>query len=154
MNNYKLELLKKGVVAFIPRGNSMWPTLKDRGQTVILIKKTERLKRFDVGFFIRPNGQYVLHRVIQVTEKGYVFQGDGQDFTETVLEEDVIAYMEGFYRGKRYVEANNSKYLKEVERLYSNDKKRIKRVNCYLKRKAFINRIRRFLRLKVKKVVE
>ncbi len=154
MNNYKRELEEKGVLAFVPSGNSMWPTLKDKGQTVILIKKTERLNCLDVGFYTRPNGQYVLHRVVKVTEKGYVFQGDGQDFTEEIEEDNVIAYMEGFYRGKKYVSATSPKYVKEVENLLSNDEKRLKRVKRHLRRLAIKNKILKLFGKKVKKVIE
>ena len=154
MNSYKKELETKGVLAFVPSGNSMWPTLKDRGQTVILIKKTERLNKLDVGFFTRPNGQYVLHRVVNVLENGYVFQGDGQDFTEEIKEENVLAYMEGFYRGKKYVSATSPAYIKEVEKLLSSDEKRLKKVNRHLKLLAVKNKILKLFGKKVKKVIE
>lgn len=154
MNNYKKMLAENGMVAFVPKGESMWPTLKSNKQTVILISKTERLKKYDVGLFIRKNGQYVLHRVIEVLKDGYVFIGDGQDFTEEIKEENVIAVMEGFYCGKKYVSANSSKYLKNVEKYFSNEGKRLKKIKKHLKALAIKNKLLSFFGKKQKRDIE
>ena len=57
--NYKTEIEKNGVIAFVPRGNSMWPILKNRGQSVIIRKKTaeEKLAPFAVAFYERKSIQ-------------------------------------------------------------------------------------------------
>ena len=116
--DYKTELEKNKVIAFVPGGVSMWPTLKHRGQSVVVGLKTEKLKRFDVAFYMRENGSYVLHRVMQATEDGYVMCGDSQWWQEPVKEEQVFGVMLGFYRGKKYIEVTDSKYVKEVEKWY------------------------------------
>ena len=46
--DYEKELVKNGVIAFVPSGNSMWPTLKHRKQSVIVKLKTEKLKKLKV----------------------------------------------------------------------------------------------------------
>ena len=84
--NYKTELLKNGAIAFVPSGNSMWPILKNRKQSVIAVKKTEKLRRFDVALYERDNGAFVLHRVMKSTDYGYVICGDSQFSLEKVRE--------------------------------------------------------------------
>jgi len=121
--DYKEELLNRGAIAFVPRGNSMWPTLKDRAQPVIIELKTQRLKKYDVGFYTRSNGSYVLHRVIEVLDDGYLMIGDSQFNTEKVLEEQVFGVMKGFYIEKkankfRYVSCDDKKYLKKIDRWF------------------------------------
>lgn len=143
--DYKTELDKNGVLAFVPGGTSMWPTLKHAKQSVIVLLKTERLKEMDVALYLRKDGKYVLHRVIKVLQDGYVFTGDSLDFTETVLENEVVGVMVGFYRKKKYVDVLDEKYIEQVKKLYSNDKKRIKRANAYKKRKVFLHRIKRII---------
>lgn len=116
--DFKAQLEKNGSLAFVPSGNSMWPIIKNRGQSVIITKKKERLKKYDVAFYIRDNGAYVLHRVIEVTDSGYVTCGDAQFMREQVGEEQVFGVLAGFYVGKEYIDATNQKYLRKVKRWY------------------------------------
>ena len=45
--NYRTELEKNNVIAFVPGGNSMWPMLKNRGQSVIVQPKTQKLNKYN-----------------------------------------------------------------------------------------------------------
>ena len=114
-SDYATELAKNGAIAFVPSGVSMWPTLKNRGQSVIVTAKKERLKRYDVALYIRAGNKYVLHRVMEAVDGGYIICGDSQFALERVKEEQVIGVMEGFYRGKKFVSVSDEKYKKEVE---------------------------------------
>ncbi len=123
-SDYKTELEKNGVLAFVPSGVSMWPFLKHKHQSVIVLKKTERLKPLQVGLYHRSDDKYVLHRVIRQEDTGYIFCGDSQSHMEFVLEDQVIAVMTGFYKGKMYVEADDTRYLKKVKKWYTHKKRR------------------------------
>lgn len=122
--DYKAELLKHQVIAFVPRGNSMWPTLKNGKQSVVVKLKTERLRPMDVALYRRENGTFVLHRVIKAEDFGYVICGDSQFNYEKVKEEQVFGIMAGFYRGKRYVDVNDADYIERVKKLYSDERRR------------------------------
>ncbi len=143
--NYKTELDKNGAIAFVPRGNSMWPIIKNHKQSVIIRKKepSERLKPFDVAFYLRENGAFVLHRIISVTERGYLACGDSQFDLEMVSEEQVFGVLEGFYKGKRYVKATDAKYLKRVKKWYARKRSRKFRLKCFYLRNRIINKIKR-----------
>ena len=58
------SILEEGKeVPLVVTGNSMMPFLIDRRDQV-LIKRIERpLKKGDIAFFQRENGQYILHRI-------------------------------------------------------------------------------------------
>ena len=71
LKDYKAELNDKGIAVFTPKGTSMTPFLKSKGQTVIVNKKTERLNPLDAGLYITEKGEYVLHRVIEVIDNGF-----------------------------------------------------------------------------------
>ncbi len=116
--DYKSELEKNNVIAFVPRGNSMWPTLKNNGQSVIVEKKKERLNPLDVAFYQRADGAFVLHRVMEVKEDGYVICGDSQYTLEKVQEEQVFGKMLGFYRKDNYVEVTDPNYISKVKKWY------------------------------------
>ena len=128
---FRSELEKNGIIAFVPKGNSMWPTLKNRKQSVIVAKKTQRLKPFDVALYERDNGICVLHRVIEVHDSYYVICGDSQFYYEKVDEDAVIGVMTSFYRGNKSVEVTDPKYIKEINKWYSNDKRRKRKVNRF-----------------------
>ena len=130
-SNYKEQLNQKGTIAIIPGGNSMWPTLKHHGQAVVITKKTERLKKYDVALFTRLDGKYVLHRVLQVLDDGYVFCGDSLLYTEKVLEEQVFGVMIGFYDKQNYVDVDDEKYIKKVEKWYKRKKLRYIRLKLF-----------------------
>ncbi len=148
MNDYSKELSEKGVIAFVAHGNSMWPTIKNAKSSTIIIKKTERLKKYDVGFFIRPTGNYVLHRVIQVLDDGYLFSGDSQYVTEFIKEDNVLGILKGFYRGKKYIDCNSKEYINEVNKYYKNERKRIRKIKRFYFILRVKNKIKRTFRLK------
>ena len=138
IGKYVEELVKNGVIAFVPSGNSMWPTLKHKGQSVIVKLKTEKLKPMDVALYRRENGTTVLHRVMRKTDFGYVMCGDSQFTLENVKEKSVYGVMIGFYRGKRYVDVTDSEYTEQVKSWYENEKRRKFRVKTFF----FIKRLK------------
>ena len=109
-NNYEEILEKNKILIFVPGGNSMWPTLKNSGQSVVVVPKTGRLKQYDVPLYKRKDGQYVLHRVMEVTPDGYVMCGDSQfNFEYGVTDDMIIGVMQGYYKGRKYIDASSKK---------------------------------------------
>lgn len=71
-------------------GNSMLPFLVHE-RDVIYFKKIDRsLKRGDMVFFQRKNGQYVMHRICKIKPEGYYIVGDAQVVIEGPVEEEQI----------------------------------------------------------------
>lgn len=67
-----------GTVNFNPRGYSMLPTLRNDGDRVV-IKGTEKLRKYDLPLYVREDGSFVLHRVVSVNKDGtYNMCGDNQ----------------------------------------------------------------------------
>ncbi len=66
-----------GMVKLPITGISMRPLLVWGRDTVDLIK-CENPKKGDIIFYLRDNGQFVLHRIVGVDDKGYVLCGDNQ----------------------------------------------------------------------------
>lgn len=116
--NYLLQLQKNDEIAFVPRGDSMWPFIKNKGQTVVIEKKTDRLNKFDVGFYASSDGSAVLHRVLEVLKDGYIFCGDSQFNPEFVAEDNVFGVMKGQYKNAKFVENTDKKLLKKVKKWY------------------------------------
>ncbi|PWM74575.1 MAG: hypothetical protein DBX59_03340 [Bacillota bacterium] len=125
-NDYESALKRDGMLVFVPGGNSMWPTLKHEGQSVVVLPKTDKLRLYDVPLYKRENGQYVLHRVVGFAEGGYLVCGDSQFNEEVVAEEQIVGVMNGFYRGKKFISA---------------DEKKSRRAALFLRRHRFIKRV-------------
>ncbi len=104
-----------------PVGTSMMPLIRERIDTVKLVKPKEKLEKYDVILYERPNKVYVLHRIIKIKQKKdedlYVLCGDNQVILEKyVKKEQVIAVMEGYFRGERYIPKEDNDYKKYVKR--------------------------------------
>ena len=76
MISFEDELAKTGKLVYTTVGVSMRPLIKQDRDISIIEKPKGRLKKFDVALYKRPNGQYVLHRVVKVLDDGYVILGD------------------------------------------------------------------------------
>ena len=144
-SDYKTELEKKKVISFVPAGDSMWPFIKGKKQSVIIEKNTTKLEKWQVAFYQRLNGQMVLHRIIAVTDKGYIACGDSQIKTEEVSESQVFGMLTGFYKNGKYVSASDEKYLKAVEKWYKS-KFRVVRIKLFRAK----NKIKKFFTRKGK----
>ena len=151
-NDYIEKLNKNEVISFVPKGDSMWPTLKNMGQSVIVSAKKERLKQYDVALYVRGQNTFVLHRVIKVLENGYAICGDSQFDLEKVAEDQIFGVMIGFYRGKKYIDCKDKKYIKKVKKLYKHDRIRKLRVKFYFFTKRVKNKLKRIFGSKKKDV--
>lgn len=94
-------------------GNSMYPLLRDRRDSVLLVKTgPEQLKKYDIPLYRRENGQYILHRIIRVKNDVFTINGDNQYFKEfPVFPTQVVAVAKGIYRGERYISCKRWYYL-------------------------------------------
>ena len=77
-------------VSMIVTGNSMRPFLK-HGRDKICMKKTDRkLRKGDIVFYRRENGQYVMHRILKCGDQSYTLLGDGQIVPEAGIRQEQI----------------------------------------------------------------
>ena len=106
-NDYESALRRDGKLIFVPGGDSMWPTLKHEGQSVVVLPKKDKLRLYDVPLYKRADGQYVLHRVVGFAAGGYVVCGDSQFGEEYVAEGQIVGVLDGFFKGKKYVSADD-----------------------------------------------
>ena len=113
-----VEKLNSGVtVTFSPKGKSMLPMLRDGEDVVVLSKPDGRLHLFDIPFYKRSNGSYVLHRIVNFDADGsYVLCGDNQFVLEHgIKDSDIIGVVTAFYRKGKAYSVNSFSY-----RLYVN----------------------------------
>lgn len=140
---YKIEdvMREKGAYIGPTVGVSMLPMLKNRRDTIVVRPKTERLKRLDVALYKRGDA-YVLHRVIQPIEGGYIIRGDNCYADEHIPEDDVFGVLTEFFRKDKHYFCTDKKYLRYAER----------RVRSYPRRKFFL-RVKNKLKAGIKKIL-
>ncbi len=133
------ELNRTGRILRTTTGISMEPMLKHRKNIVVLEKANGILKKYDIALFKRPNGQYVLHRVLKVREKDYIICGDNSLQKEIVPYKWVLAYASGYYKNGKLISLNDENYKKYLKTLG------IRHIKLWIKTKAksVIKRIKR-----------
>lgn len=82
------ELLSEGKkVSVTVTGNSMSPFLIHGRDRILIAPPDGNWKKGDMAFFIRTNGQYVMHRICRVDKNGNCFfVGDAQQYIEGPIE--------------------------------------------------------------------
>ncbi|MGN0479324.1 MAG: S24/S26 family peptidase [Hominenteromicrobium sp.] len=90
-------------VSMVISGSSMSPFLIHQRDTIFFKKPDRPLRTGDMVFFVRPGGQYVMHRIWKVKQDGYYIVGDAQTVIEgPVQRQQIFAVVTGVIRkGKR-----------------------------------------------------
>lgn len=113
MSTFEEMLADYGMIAYTTKGRSMEPLFHQGRDIVIISPPNGRLKPMDVALYRRGKA-YVLHRVIEVTEDGYLIRGDNTYALERVPEEAVIGVLTGFKRKGKDYSVEDAGYLRYV----------------------------------------
>ena len=104
------ETIKSGnQFSFCAFGISMLPFIRNGKDIVTLGPVKNELKANDIIFYRRPNGQFVLHRIVNVrSDKGYDLCGDNQYVIEkNVREEQIIAKLDRLEKNGKQIELSS-----------------------------------------------
>ena len=141
MVSFEEELERSGKLVYTTVGTSMNPLIKQDRDLSIIEKPKGRLKKYDVAFYKRPNGQYVLHRVVKVLDDGYVILGDNCVNKEfNIKESQILGVLVSLVRNGKEVDLNSFGYKLYVRARYAHYPVRV-----------IIFRTKRFLRKLIKK---
>lgn len=98
-------------IRYLPfRGTSMLPMLRQGKDQVELSPLPEKLKKYDLPVYQYPSGKYVMHRVVKVTQDGYICNGDNLLKMEQIPHEWMIALVTAFTRNGKRVEVTSLGY--------------------------------------------
>ena len=128
----------EGEFTFYPRGISMLPLIRQGVDQVVLVKPLD-VKKGDVVFYLRDNGTFVLHRVIEIKNGEYIMCGDNQFMLEHgITEKHLLAKMKCFIRDGQVIDETNKKYQKYIKRLsFRRFKLHTRNILGRIKRKIF-----------------
>ena len=117
ISSYEEAIEKYGFYIATPIGTSMMPLLRERIDTVKLVAPNN-IRKHDVVLYMRNDKTLVLHRIIRINNDEFTMCGDNQCILEKhVKRSQIIAVMEGFYRGEEYFPITNKKYQKYVRKI-------------------------------------
>ncbi len=124
------EVLESGGEFLLsPKGTSMLPLIVQGKDCVVLKKYVESSpQKYDIVFYRRANGTFVLHRIVKKRKDGsLVMCGDNQLILEYgISNEQIIAYVTSIHKGERIFSVSSLRY-----RIYT-------RVWCFFPYRRFI----------------
>ena len=107
---------KGGNFRLYPRGVSMLPLLRE-GVDSVKLGPPGQVKKGDVVFYLRDNGEYVLHRVIGKRKGCFTLCGDAQLLPEQGIRyEQIFAKAVGFWRAENYFDATDPRHVSYAKR--------------------------------------
>lgn len=115
MSNTTFEevLQTQGKLIHTNVGDSMLPLLRQGRDLMVIEKRPEGpCKRYDAVLYKRPNGKYVMHRILKKRPDGYVICGDNRWMREFgVPDEWIIGILTGVLRdGRDLIRVTDPKY--------------------------------------------
>ena len=100
-----------GEFRLYPHGTSMLPLLRQGIDSVALRRLDRQPQKFDILFYKRQDGSYILHRVKEVTKEGIVLWGDNHTMLEYgITEENIIGYAARIFRGELELDCQSLRY--------------------------------------------
>ncbi len=105
------QLVLRGELLSTTTGDSMKPLFHTHGCTVKLVAYEGSAARDDVILWQDASGKYLLHRVVGVTEEGYLTRGDNRRRNDPPVSRDrVRATLAGYYRKETFVPLTARRY--------------------------------------------
>lgn len=105
-------LATQGRLIHTNTGDSMMPLLREGRDLMVIERRPEGLcKRYDAVLYKRPNGKYVMHRILKVRKDGYVICGDNRCKREFGVPDDwVIGILTAVIRDGKTIPVTDRRY--------------------------------------------
>lgn len=110
--SFEDELNAHGKLVYTNVGTSMMPILRQHRDVMVIQKRPEgRLKKYDAVLYKR-GGKYILHRILKVTDTGYVICGDNCRKREyDIRDENILGVLTAVVRDGREISVTDRGYL-------------------------------------------
>ena len=127
-----------GEFAFYPHGTSMLPLIR-QGQDQVVLVQPQNIKVGDAVFYQRDGGQFVLHRIVKISNGQYVMCGDNQfDLEYGITDKHILAKVKAVIRDGKIIDETLPEYRRYVKGLsFKRFKRRTRTFLGKIKRKIF-----------------
>lgn len=111
-SSFEAVLERDGSLVYPNVGTSMMPLLRQGRDLMVIQRRPEgRCKKYDAVLYKRPNGQYVMHRILKVRRNDYVICGDNRWKREFgVPDEWIIGVLTAVIRDGKTIPVTDRKY--------------------------------------------
>ena len=117
MNGIEKSLKENKIFIGKTQGDSMYPMLISGRDSVIIEPPVFPLKKYDVPVY-RRDGHYTMHRIVKVTNKGYIICGDNRTHLERdITDKDVVGVLSAFYHNGKLIKCTDEDYIKYSKRI-------------------------------------
>ena len=100
-----------GEFRLYPHGTSMLPLIRQGIDSVALRSLDRPPRKFDILFYKRRDGSFVLHRVKEGKAEGLTMWGDNHTMLEYgVTEKNIIGYAARIFRGETELDCQSLRY--------------------------------------------
>ena len=113
-SSYAQELKAGHAIIAQTVGDSMKPLLRQGETQVALVPLNGPLKKGDLPLYQRPNGKYVLHRVVDVRRGAYYTRGDNRFGEERVEPEWMLGVTQAVIRDGKTIPVTDPAYQRYV----------------------------------------
>ena len=104
-------LASGGEFRLYPHGTSMLPLIRQGIDSVALRRLDRPPQKYDILFYQRKDGSYILHRVKKVTSNGLIMWGDNHIMLEYGVTNDmIIGYAARIFRGETELDCQSIRY--------------------------------------------
>ena len=104
-------LASGGEFRLYPHGTSMLPLIRQGIDSVALRTLDRPPRKYDILFYQRRDGSYILHRVKESKAEGLTMWGDNHTMLEYgITEENIIGYAARVFRGETELDCQSLKY--------------------------------------------
>jgi hypothetical protein len=116
-----------GEFRLYPHGTSMLPLIRQGRDSVALRSLDRAPRKYDILFYRRDDGSYILHRVKEATPAGLTLWGDNQRMLEYGVRDDqIIGYAARIFRDDYELDCRSLTYrvylwvwqFKAIRRVY------------------------------------
>lgn len=103
-------LCEEEEISVLTAGISMRPMLRQHKDIAVIKRTNGRLKKNDVPLYHRKGSdKFILHRILKVTDDGYVIRGDNLFKNEyDIKDENIVGVLKAFYRNGKYIDCQKS----------------------------------------------
>lgn len=91
-------------------GDSMEPLLHDRTTRVVIRRADRPLRPGELPLYRRPDGRFIMHRIIRADAGHYYTRGDNRCGLEAVPKDWVLGVVTEIYRGKGHFPVTHPLY--------------------------------------------
>jgi hypothetical protein len=114
MNNstYEEQLRLHGRLIYTNVGDSMMPLLRQNRDLMVIERKGEgRRKKYEAILYRRPDGKYIMHRILKVRKDDYILCGDNRWQRETgVKDEWILGVLTAVIRDGKEISVKDWRY--------------------------------------------